>query len=179
MATLFEKYRSEIKQWGWKGIVQDALANTEKVGDIVIGSDYIGSFLQPSGKYYTPWANSNLTDCPQCKGTGTTKKKYPCPMCKGEGRRHYEDWMNPGIKTVHYYDPTTNTFTCNVCNGRKNIEKTCSRCGGLGSHEAYQDQEYWKALDSVAAEYGGWVAEGEGDPTDMFFHMEVTDENTN
>lgn len=53
----------------------------------VCESVYLGSifFLTPSGKVYTPWANSNLDACPRCKGRG-------CAFCGHCGSREaYED----------------------------------------------------------------------------------------
>lgn len=81
----------------------------------IIESTYLGSVLNhcPSGKYYLPFACSNVIVCPRCKGAG------------------------------------------------------CDYCGHLGSHEAFQDQEYFDALESTLEKHGAWYAGGEGDPLDM------------
>ena len=42
--------------------------------------------LYPSGKYYTAWANSNVSPCPKCKGRGTFRSKE-CKHCGGMGSR--------------------------------------------------------------------------------------------
>ena len=56
-------------------------------GDLARGI-FLGTVfaLCPSGKYYTPWANSNVEDCPRCKGKGTTKGNV-CTWCQGMGSR--------------------------------------------------------------------------------------------
>jgi hypothetical protein len=67
---------------------------------------YLGTVfsLTPSGKFYTPFANSNVDSCPRCKGTGVIQHKsenttgHPtfltesCSFCGGLGSREtYED----------------------------------------------------------------------------------------
>lgn len=42
--------------------------------------------LYPSGKYYTPWASSNVEPCPRCKGEGTLTQDA-CDFCHGLGSR--------------------------------------------------------------------------------------------
>ena len=46
------------------------------------GAVYLGDLCSifPSGKYYTPWANGNVSPCPECGGTG-------CGYCGGLGSR--------------------------------------------------------------------------------------------
>jgi len=55
----------DIKDIDWEGIKKElemAEAYTDECGNLV-KAIYLGSFLSlsPSGKYYTPWANSNVT----------------------------------------------------------------------------------------------------------------------
>jgi hypothetical protein len=54
----------------------------EKIKSVFIGTVFS---LSPSGKYYTPWACSNLSPCPRCKGRG-------CDYCGDVGSREaFED----------------------------------------------------------------------------------------
>jgi hypothetical protein len=123
MTTLYQQYKRKIKGWDWESIINQACANE--------GSSYLGTVfaLAPSGKYYNPIANSNVSLCPVCGGRGQTRKTI-----------------------------------------------VCARCGGLGSHEAYQDQEFYRALDDIASDNGGWIESGEGDPCDLFFCMSVEED---
>ena len=41
-------------------------------------------------------------------------------------------------------------------------------CGGLGSHEAYQDREFMDAMEKEANKYNCYIFNGEGDPCDIF-----------
>ena len=49
---------------------------------------YIGKVfdIYPSGKYYTPFASSNLEPCPVCEGTGQYNGSE-CQYCDGYGSR--------------------------------------------------------------------------------------------
>jgi hypothetical protein len=55
--------------------------------------------LTPSGKFYTPFASSNVDSCPRCKGHGTKQVERKalgihesCKFCGGLGSREaYED----------------------------------------------------------------------------------------
>jgi len=62
--------------------------------DAMIASLYLGTVfaLTPSGKYYTPYANSNVEDCPRCHGTGQTASGKECTWCCGLGSR--EAWLD-------------------------------------------------------------------------------------
>lgn len=55
-------YRKEIRAWDWAGILEEANANVHEEDDIRIGRSYLGTVMNliPSGKYYTPWACSNV-----------------------------------------------------------------------------------------------------------------------
>ena len=58
-------------------------------GDRQCKSVYLGSVLSlsPSGKYYMPWASSNVDACPRCKGSGNGKEHNSCSYCEGLGSR--------------------------------------------------------------------------------------------
>lgn len=68
--TLYQQYHQEIVQWDWAGIKEDLLAQLSQPDFCVeeFGQKrtetFIGtvSALTPSGKYYMPWACSNVTE---------------------------------------------------------------------------------------------------------------------
>ncbi|RLG42607.1 MAG: hypothetical protein DRO05_00590 [Thermoproteota archaeon] len=88
--------KREIQRWA-KEIIEDGI---EKInngrGEIYENEDgekivsvFLGTVFQifPSGKYYTPWARSNLEPCPQCRGKG-------CNFCGNLGSREaFEDQL--------------------------------------------------------------------------------------
>jgi hypothetical protein len=163
MTTLVRKYTRDIRQYDWAAIVSEAQDNVtlpddpRNPDDSLLGYCYLGSLINPSGKYYTPFACGNVHSCSQCGGSGVTKKLYPCSICHGTGTR--TDQFMQG--------------ECNVCNGTGVIPHACNQCGGTGSHEAYQDQVFFEVLDRIAELNGGWIEAGEGDPTDTYFVMPI------
>ena len=138
--------------------------------DTVYGQAFLGTVfgLYPSGKYYQPWACSNVDPCPSCKGSGKSKRVKDCATCGGSGSRVVQDfwaksWRDElGIQVGDIVE-------CNVCKGSGEVALECSRCHGIGSEEAWQDQRYQECLERAADKYGGWVQSGEGDLCDVFF----------
>jgi hypothetical protein len=61
---------------------------------------YLGTVfgIMPSGKYYEPYANSNVDACPRCKGTRKFNGQ-DCPYCEGMGSREAleDDWMHEAL----------------------------------------------------------------------------------
>lgn len=63
---LYHKYYTQIKGWNWPAIVEEAKKKKNTVIDFEgnrHGYFLLGSVFNtmPSGKYYTPWAHSNVT----------------------------------------------------------------------------------------------------------------------
>ena len=62
---LYHKYYTRIKEWNWDAIVEEAkkkpVTNFEgnRYGYFLLGSVFN---TMPSGKYYTYWAHSNVTE---------------------------------------------------------------------------------------------------------------------
>lgn len=77
--------------------IQDGFYDGEKVQLTFLGTVVA---LAPSGKYYTPWASSNLKLCPKCNGE--EGKADDCTYCHGFGsREYYED--NVFYEYLHQY----------------------------------------------------------------------------
>jgi DnaJ-class molecular chaperone len=169
MTKLEKKYLKKVREeFNWPQIVEEA-----KDQEVYEGGHcwvYLGSVfsLTPSGKYYQPWACSNLDECPRCKGTGHTKNPKDCSRCNGSGSIVLEGFISPDYlkETGH---KVGDRVDCWSCKGSKVEYPTCSWCGGCGSQEAHHDEIYMEALEQVADEYGGYIAAGEGDPCDLFF----------
>jgi hypothetical protein len=87
---LEDQYREEIQAWKWEFIKREARENARD-GDYTYeedgyGMEYLGSILNiyPSGKYYMPFACSNLAPCDHCKGRGSFGP-IRCIKCNGYG----------------------------------------------------------------------------------------------
>lgn len=120
--------------------------------------------LFPSGKYYTPWANSNVDPCPFCKGSGhivigtrRQRKKWESAY------HHYRQLVHK--RGVEYARNRDNTYYMDCYH---KLIRACDFCGGLGSREAYLDVQYRELLGSEADEHGLFITAGEGDPCDVF-----------
>jgi hypothetical protein len=183
--SLYKQYHSEInKMFEWDEILSECQFNQfQDEDDNTIGSCYLGSLINPSGKYYMPFACSNLDTCVSCKGTGTNRiKKDICRLCNGTGKRLIDDlkqfptileWIKKDNIPVHSGWFGENYIDCNLCQGTGKISTSCKQCGGLGSNEVYKDQEFDTALDDIAEAHGGYITYGEGAPCDTFFCMSI------
>ena len=194
--SLYKQYHAEINSWDWDKIVSSAINNPQDDTNCCedennkIGYAFLGSLINPSGKFYLPWASSNLDSCHSCNGTGINAHKTDdCNVCNGTGKRYLKDvetytavheWIkNENIIIYTDFRRLDKDFTyplyfnCNVCNGTGKISTTCRQCGGLGSNEAYKDQEFYAALDDIARKYGGYITSGSGDPCDLFFCISI------
>lgn len=133
--------KAELAKEEWVPIENDPGVEGRCVG---LGSVFS---LTPSGKVYMPWATSNLRPCPCCNGTGHTKSNVKRRVAKKWVRReqrqrqlllnrygHYSLWskaLRAALKPLQARVDRCNTV--------------CWRCGGYGSHEAWDD-ERWEEL---------------------------------
>lgn len=124
-----------------------------------IRSIYLGSLINPSGKYYLPFACSNVEGCPRCHGTGKTSIPHRCNFCGGTGAREYP--MNAERKGK-------GLFSCHVCDGKGKVNPECTWCAGMGSREAHLDELFWERMDKEAEALGYFIMSGEGAPCDSF-----------
>ncbi len=146
-------------------------------------SSFLGSCfsLVPSGKYYMPFACSNLESCPKCEGKG----EVPNPTFNKE---KYEELSK---KTYSLRDATVKQYghwgTGKVPEERiKELDSleeerekyqeslTCDVCGGDRAYEAYLDELWWEKLTAELEELSKksgrnlYTFNGEGDPCDIF-----------
>lgn len=139
---------------------------------------YLGSVfsLTPSGKFYAPFACSNVDACESCKGKG-----YVAP--RRLKRRTIKKWRARHVATMRRFDRLYDKAACaHVAPTLRReyrpgtaraafryidrqpkqfrsrsfmVERTCTACAGLGSREAHLD-ELWnevaeKAIESIGA----------------------------
>ena len=154
-----------------------------------IRSVYLGSIINPSGKYYTPFACSNVDNCHACKGSGKSKQVHTCENCMGSGARYVIEIARATNESladctarlestnVKWLDDKHIEFECSSCDGAGYIYSDCRLCGGIGSREAYLDEVFFEELDAAASNAGGWIESGEGDPCDTFYCEAVTEQD--
>ena len=79
----------------------------------MVESVFVGTVmaLTPSGKYYLPFACSNVEVCPRCKNPqGVTDDCRPCDFCGGLGSReaHLDEiWNDQLEKSIERYSHGT------------------------------------------------------------------------
>ena len=126
--------------------------------------------LYPSGKYYQPWACSNVDPCPICHGSGNSnprgnhrqRKRWQARVRHCErvlGKRHL---FGAGERCAH-------TSACRALTKAHVLLHipTCFHCQGMGSREAYLDSVYQELLEREAEEHNLFITSGEGDPCDV------------
>jgi hypothetical protein len=136
--------------------------------------------LYPSGKFYTPWACSNVDACPRCQGKGTTKRhkaNYALALVAGNARRELTEMAFTKYGAAPSWPKEVLTFAHALDKVRSDNEPTgtCSWCGGGGSREAYLDELFTEELEAALSTVGASLTSGEGDPCDLFayWYMEV------
>ena len=142
----------------------------ENPGDF-LQTIYLGSILSltPSGKIYTPFANSNMDLCTRCNGEGKIKNKHKSiKKVDAIDRKIFQvarGWIKP-------YATLTKRQQQLIDKLRKIREhydewKTCPECYGMGSSEARLDEDWWKQLESELDQIDAWYHGSEGDGCDI------------
>jgi len=154
--------------YNWDNIVKlvkDADVFESEDGDVEYQRIYLGSIFTetPSGKMYTPFANSNVDVCPQCKGDGHVNRLRLRTMKKRESRflKHRAlvvkrgGWSKLSTRQQAYIK---RTYPLHY-----NTHPTCPLCHGVGSREAYEDEVFHEQLEEAAEKRGLFVEYGDGD----------------
>ena len=165
--------------------VEKELNKAEQYEDIenqgqFIQTIYLGSILSltPSGKIYTPWANSNLDLCTRCEGKGNIRNKHKSikkvDAIDRKIRRVANDWVKP-------YATLTKRQQQLIDKLRKIREhydewKTCPECYGMCSLEARLDEDWWKQLESELEPIDAWYHGSEGDGCDIMISRVAADQ---
>jgi len=172
-----------------KEIIESAMQqieNEESYMDIdgnILKSVFIGTCfnIMPSGKYYQPFACSNVEKCSKCDGKGEITNPNADMALYEENLKKEQFWIEylRNNSVTYYQLSETNKKTLDsIRECLKYYDETveCPVCHGLGSEEAYKDQVMQKALEDFADKYCAFVHSGEGDPCDMFVSI-VVDED--
>jgi hypothetical protein len=134
--------------------------------------------LTPSTKVYTPWATSNVTPCLLCRGSGYVKniladssafdraldrRQALTEICKKEF----------GMFSQWSLDKQAEAKELDDLMDWSKEKSECAYCFGVGSREAYEDGLYWEYMEDRANDMGLYIAQGLGDPLDIYVGKQV------
>ena len=138
--------------------------------------------LTPSGKFYTPWACSNVYPCPMCGGSGSIPNKH--------AKRRSHDRAHRQIIRVALGNArgsgwlkllSSRQVPVQKLIARRNYYQACNECPaceGIGSREAMLDQRWYDQAEEELDNIGASLTSGEGDSCDLFAIMcESSDED--
>ncbi len=145
---------------------------------------YLGTVfsLMPSGKYYMPWACSNVEPCPTCGGLGSVENEIrevlPGPSADMlYGMAEKMEYKIRELAIRHYGMACEKQWpaelgvllaSCEDLRFKLLRKLTCPACDGIGSEEAYLDDAWREQAESELEELGAYLTGGEGDPCDLF-----------
>lgn len=176
-----EEIRADLDREEWETV-------DDSGGEIQVRRSYLGSIfsLTPSGKYYLPFACSNVAGCDCCRGSGQViARRYKRRVQKRHASRHariMRRWeARYGSPTGIYGRPLTAheatarawilsqpTAFRQMYRGAFSPGSTCTACGGCGSREAHLDEVWREQAEAELESIGCSLENGEGDASDLF-----------
>lgn len=176
--------------------IRKELDGEEWESDDALGGDqvrrvYLGSVLNlcPSGKYYMPWACSNVMGCAQCGGTGMLPIHPNRRVAKRMQARHkrimkrFDRLYGPDREAhdrrfpslIPSYQPSDRKAAYAYIASQPERYRmrhlsgpSCMACGGTGSREAHLDSLWREDAENAFSAMGLSLESGEGDGCDLF-----------
>ena len=153
---------------------RDGLTRYDAENDQIVRETYFGNVLNiyPSGKYYTPFARSNVEPCPKCHGEGTVKN-IGYDVATYEATTALEQkYLRDMRRRGKHYKIMPKRWQQEIDQIRQVIRLTephieCPCCYGMESREVYEDQVFDTYFTECLAEQGIYVTGSDGDGCDM------------
>jgi hypothetical protein len=123
--------------------------------------------LNPSGKFYLPFACSNVAgDCSVCGGSGWREPRTGRRIRKRAARRQ-RDFSRGTVKRGCMGVPAAQRYAQRV-QGFRDVaflvaNTTCNACNGMGSISAARDEAWTERLDANAEKIGAYIDYFDGD----------------
>lgn len=147
--------RREIEREPWEGNARY----------VALGSCFA---LTPSGKYYQPFACSNVAACPVCEGRGevaTGLRRRVERKWRNENRRRRRLWIQRYGRGLDRWPAHIRRASDALNRKWRRCQGGCPRCGGLGSAEAWDDERWTEKAEDALRAVGLALTVSEGDPT--------------
>jgi hypothetical protein len=128
---------------------------------------YLGTVfsLYPSGKFYMPWACSNVAgDCTVCNGTGYLKNHKRNRVVKRALKR-WDEMCKKARQRGTLYAITKSKLRAKADHIARS---SCPHCGATGSRSAHLDEIWREQAEEELSSIGLCLISGEGDPCDLF-----------
>lgn len=136
---------------------------------------YLGAMINPSGKYYLPFACSNVAgDCEVCKGKGHIRNQLHDAERLREAKRELDELTAKCRELYGWPVDWPNTHRTRAkklsdviaCYGE---ELECPRCEGSGSQSAMDDENWREAFEEILGEHDLCLEQGcGGDGCDFY-----------
>lgn len=151
----FAKIRAKLDRGSWETDPEDPTCEVRRV--------WLGTIfgVTPSGKFYTPFACSNVAgDCKACGGSGVLTPRTG-KRARARAKRRQGDYSRGTITRGGMGTPAGNAYADRVRKARLAdfyaARLMCSACDGLGSRSAALDERFNTALEKEAAKIGTFV----------------------
>ena len=145
----FDKIKEMVEAESWE---DDYENKGSQLRTVMLGSIFT---ITPSGKMYAPFACSNVAGCAGCNGTGHVKSRYKRRVLKKWAARQKAraKWVAQyGYANEWPAHILAKSAKLNSLNLRDN--PCCTRCGGMGSAEAHDDEQWRQEMEAALEEVG-------------------------
>jgi hypothetical protein len=136
---------------------------------------YIGTIyaLTPSGKFYAPFACSNVEPCPHCHGDGSVNRARRRVQKRAASRLARQRAKAERLRRQGVCD-LRGRFPNFKKSSRLAYGETCRFCKSMGSIEALRDEQWREQAEKELEAIGCCLINGEGSSDDLFV-MEYRD----
>jgi hypothetical protein len=170
-------YEHCTQQFDWdliKSRIESSEWEEAECGDHLIRSEYIGTVMgqYPSGKYYQPFACSNVYGCIEPCREGLVAN----PAADEDRHRvlssQVDKLVERCLEQYGTYMKWPGAYAAQVKELRDlrdavSPELLCPVCEGCCSREAKEDELWREAMEEIADSHGLYFQHGEGDPCDL------------
>lgn len=172
--SYIRKYARRLAAQAVDLLEKEGITRYDETNDQIVREVYFGNVLDiyPSGKYYLPFACSNVVPCPKCHGEGTIPNPRYDEMTY-EALSHLErNRLRRMTRGGKHYNIMPKQWQREMDLIRQVIRMVepkieCPCCYGVGSREAYEDQVFTRYFEEYLAERDIYITASDGNGCDM------------